>query len=78
MYDPQKQDPYQTLAVHATKLQEVCKYIVENEKVKPNYETTINHYHAVVMQCLDMLEHIQQSIEAYKHWNSGYGEDRED
>ena len=82
MFDPKKNDPYMTLAYHATGLKEVCTYLIQDTKVKPDKEVTINYYHAQVMGVLDMLEHMQGSIENYKEWNSRfpsvYGEDRED
>jgi hypothetical protein len=73
-----EKDPYQQLVESASNLKAACKHIIENEKVKPNYETTINYYHQVVMDCLELMEHMQARIENYNQWNARYGEDFED
>jgi hypothetical protein len=77
MFNPEKHDPYEVIAKSSSDLKSACKYILENTKVKPNYETTINYYHQVVLEVLEMMEHMQTSIEYYK-WDAAYGEDRED
>lgn len=76
--DLSKRDPMQALAVAATNLKSVCRHILENEKVKPNYETTINYYHQVVMESLEMIERMQDSIDRYNDWGSKYGEELND
>jgi hypothetical protein len=76
--DLSNRDPMQALAVAATNLKSVCRHILENEKVKPNYETTINYYHQVVMESLEMIERMQASIDRYNDWGSKYGEDQND
>jgi hypothetical protein len=47
---------------------------LESTKVKPNYEATINHYHALTIETLEMLERMQAAIDEYNNWNT-YGED---
>ena len=69
--------PFDKVAYHASALHATCKYIIENTKVKPNYEATINHYHALTLATLEMLEHMQASIDEYNNWNT-YGENWED
>jgi hypothetical protein len=76
--DLSKRDPMQALAESASNLKSVCKHILENEKVKPNYEASINYYHQVVMESLEMIERMQDSIERYNDWGSKYGEDQND
>lgn len=77
MFDPKKNDPYMTLAHHVTGLKEVCRYIIQETKVKPDKEGTINYYHQHMLEVLDMMELMQTSIENYK-WDAAYGEDKED
>jgi hypothetical protein len=76
--DLSKRDPMQALAESASNLKSVCRHILENEKVKPNYETTINYYHQVVLESLEMIERMQDSIDRYNDWGSKYGEDQND
>jgi hypothetical protein len=73
-----EKDPFQKLVEAATNLKQACKDIMNNEEVTPNHEATLNYYHKVVLDSLDMIEGMQYRIANYHDWNARYGEDHED